>query len=179
MAGFLLHEYPICFQLLIIEYLNTFMLIYQGFFKPAYSKFENRMDNFNEYVVTTCSIMIIWFTDWITDEELKFQYGWYFCGTILLSVLFNMFVIILLSFKSIFLVLKRLFRRAKRKLSRCVRRLRGETVDSEEESTSSTESSVVSHDSSLDSARLRAKLQREAQRVLVAQMLREKLEQKS
>lgn len=95
-----LQDEPLIYEILILEFMNTFMLIYQGYFRPAYNLFENRVELFNEFNVSICSTMIVCFTAFVADQETQFLVGWTFCCLILLQILINLVIIFYYSFRS-------------------------------------------------------------------------------
>ena len=46
--------------------------IYAGISKSLVSRYENYMELFNEFCVTVCTTHIIFFTDYIDNEDRKF-----------------------------------------------------------------------------------------------------------
>ena len=97
---------PVIYEILIVEFINMGMLIYQGYFRPAYSLFENRVEFLNEFNVSVCSTLVMCFTEWQQSEDLKFLIGWGFCCLILFQILINLTIILYYSFRSSSLVVR-------------------------------------------------------------------------
>ena len=109
---------PLIYEILILQYMNTFMLVYQTYFKPGLSIFENRVEIFNEFNVSLCSTLILCFTEWIESQELKFQIGWFFCILVLLQTVFNLLIIFYYSIRTGILVMIMLYRRIRARCSK-------------------------------------------------------------
>ena len=101
--------------MLTVEYLNLITLIFQGSVYPAYSRFENRVEFYNEFSITLCSILAICFTAWVPDPELQFLMGWNFCGFLLLQVFINLVLVITFSFLGFKLVIMKYYFRVSHK----------------------------------------------------------------
>ena len=43
------------------------MMIYQGQVSPFKARIDNRLESFNQYMVTVLTLFILFFTDWIAD----------------------------------------------------------------------------------------------------------------
>ena len=117
---FELQEEPVIYEILIVMFLNMAMLIYQGYFQPAYNLFENRIELFNEFNVSVCSTIVLCFTEWIHSEDLKFLIGWCFCCLILFQILINIIIIFYYSMRSSSLVARLSFNYT---LVRCYRKI--------------------------------------------------------
>lgn len=116
--SFMLQKEAVIYQILIVEFINIFMLIYTGYFKPVYGTFENRLEIFNEFQVCICTLMVIQFTDWVDSPEVQYEIGWYLCGLILLQVLINQIIIIYYSVRRIIMVLRKIYGLTMRFLAR-------------------------------------------------------------
>ena len=56
-------------QIIVLNLLNIAMLIYQGQFAPLNSIFKNRIELMNEVFITTASLHLMCFTDWLSFEN--------------------------------------------------------------------------------------------------------------
>jgi len=54
---------------MISLYLNIAIIIYQGSIKPLDSRYRNNNELFNEIIVDIATIHLIFFTDWVGNEE--------------------------------------------------------------------------------------------------------------
>lgn len=57
--------------------------------KPLDSPFLNGMELFNETILIVCFYFIIFFTDIIGDDELRYQLGWIYIGIIVINITVN------------------------------------------------------------------------------------------
>ena len=72
--GLFLDSYT--FQIIIMQFLNIFMIIYQGKVNPFDTPLMNKVELFNEFCICLSCLTINAYTDWIEDKELQYQYGW-------------------------------------------------------------------------------------------------------
>ena len=70
------------------------MQIYQGYYQPKESRFDNIMECFNEIIIMLATYHLMTFTDWILDFDVQYQMGWSFIIIVSLNVLVNMFFIL-------------------------------------------------------------------------------------
>ena len=62
--------------------------------RPLSTRLRNRLTFFNEYLLLTCCVIMMGFTDAIPDVNLKYLYGWAFNLLILLCCVVNYIFII-------------------------------------------------------------------------------------
>ena len=60
--------------------------IYLGINRPLSTKLRNRLTVFNEYILMTCCVTMMGFTDVIPDVNQRYLYGWVFNGLIFIVV---------------------------------------------------------------------------------------------
>ena len=87
-------EEPQIFQIIYILLTNQLMLMYHGFVRPASTRYENRFEMYNEWMVTMISINSIFYTDWISDLTLQNYLGWVTCLLVVSVVLVNIINIV-------------------------------------------------------------------------------------
>ena len=68
---------------------NKFIIIYQGQVSPAISRFENRLELANEWLVSITTLTIILFTPWIDEPTIEYHLGWYSIFLTIFTVLMN------------------------------------------------------------------------------------------
>ena len=81
-------------QLIIMSYGSLINIIYQGKRRPLETRFTNNMELFNEALVCFGFLHLYVFTDWGTDEEHKFFWGWSVVGIVILLSVVNLGVVI-------------------------------------------------------------------------------------
>ena len=59
-------------QIILLTHIQQAMLIYQGLVRPGVDCQLNRLDLFNEWMVLLCTLLVVVFTDWQSDQLLKF-----------------------------------------------------------------------------------------------------------
>jgi hypothetical protein len=60
--------------------------LYNGINRPLSTKLRNRLTMFNEYILLTCCVAMMGFTDVIPDVNHRYVYGWAFNGLIFIVV---------------------------------------------------------------------------------------------
>ena len=95
------------FQLLVIYYMNIFMLIYIGRTKPLEILVRNKIELFNEGCICASCIFLTSFTDWVPDAEGRYYAGWGMCSIIAVNILVNGYFIIKLAFYKFWLLFKK------------------------------------------------------------------------
>ena len=86
-------------QVMSLTFLNTVMILYQGSVRPLLSKLDNTIELTNEFLISICSIHMMFFTDAIAEATLQYDYGKSMCAFILLLSLVNVFFILYFSSK--------------------------------------------------------------------------------
>lgn len=89
-------------QILLCHYSNLAIMIYQGSCYPKYGRPMNRLANYDELLIFACTFHLNFFTEWISELEDQYLFGWSFLIFIhlhlvvhLCMILFNIFWIIL------------------------------------------------------------------------------------
>jgi len=62
----------------------------------------NYIELLNEFCVQEAAVHMIFFTDFIVDLDVQFQYGWYMIGGVTFVFIFNFYFI----FREIFKIIK-------------------------------------------------------------------------
>jgi hypothetical protein len=81
-------------QIMLAMFLNMFLLIYFGSFKPLESALKNRIELFNEFMICCVTFFILNFTDWVGDKPIQTTYGW----------VMNAYIFVIIAFNSIFIL---------------------------------------------------------------------------
>jgi hypothetical protein len=71
----------------------------------------NRIELFNEYSISVCSIHMLYFTEWVHTPEDKYFYGWIMCAIIIINVLVNLCFVLYFGVSGILKLYKRVRRR--------------------------------------------------------------------
>ena len=95
-----LYEYTI-FQILILFYTNLFMTIYQGQLKPLQGRKNNKIQLFNEYMISTISYFLVLYTEMVNSSADKYFYGWIQIGLISTCFAINLVLIIWVLFNQL------------------------------------------------------------------------------
>ena len=80
--------------------MNMFLLIYKGNNWPLETKFQNRLEMYNEVTIAIASGHLLFFTDWVPDQDVQTAYGWSMLWFIGLNFLVNLFVIVWFAVKA-------------------------------------------------------------------------------
>ena len=64
--------------IILLILLNTIVLLYVAHIKPITDKLKNRLEIFNEYMVSIITIQMIWFTDYVGPnlKHIQWSYGY-------------------------------------------------------------------------------------------------------
>jgi hypothetical protein len=62
-------------QVMSIMFLNLAIIIYQGLVMPLSTSLDNKIELTNEFLVSICSMHLMFFTDAISDLKLQYTYG--------------------------------------------------------------------------------------------------------
>ena len=74
--------------------MNLSVLIYQGTFTPIASKLKNRLENMNEFFVTTATFHMMYYTDWVPSKDMVFWYGFHQITVVYTMIGLNMIFVI-------------------------------------------------------------------------------------
>jgi hypothetical protein len=109
-----LEEYP-AFQLISTIFFNLLFIIYLGLVNPYFFSKSNKVEMVNEVIHMFISYHYLLFTDFVPDEEMRFNLGWssiFFCC---LLIVFNIGLLIQDMVKAIFSKCKRQCEKMKKK----------------------------------------------------------------
>ena len=73
-TSFYLLQWP-ALQVIIINLLTLISIIIIGKYQPLKGTLENRLGIFNEWSVMECNFCFMCFTNWLHDNERKFEVG--------------------------------------------------------------------------------------------------------
>ena len=82
------------FQIIAMNYLNLFMLIYHGNTRPFLSSFRSWVEITNEIFITIDTFHFMLFTDITEDVDIQFTVGWSLVVLIVAHIAFNMAIIL-------------------------------------------------------------------------------------
>ena len=77
-------------------------------FKIIKDKTETRLEIFNQFLSGIAGIYLIMFTDWITDEKIKYYAGWSFLSCLYILAIVNYIFILFYGSLQVWLGYKRL-----------------------------------------------------------------------
>jgi len=100
-------------QIMLLMYMNIFMIIYTAGLNPMKVRSVNRVLLANELLISFTTIQMLLFTDWVSDEEDKFFFGWHISFYILVMVVFNFYFILKSAARTIYLLGVKYWRRFK------------------------------------------------------------------
>ena len=82
----------VSFQILSLCFLNLFISMYTGYFRPFAGKKQNMMEQMNELFIQLASINALLFSGFVTDERAKYIFGWTFVIIVLLHITLNLVI---------------------------------------------------------------------------------------
>ena len=78
-------------QISALIYLNHGNAIYIGFLKPYKSQLDNQINIVNELLIGWFTITMLANTQWVDDQQAKYQFAWVQCLLIEIVVAYNMY----------------------------------------------------------------------------------------
>ena len=100
--------------------LNMVVILHLAHFKPITDNLKNRLEIFNEYMVSVITIQMVWFTDFIDQKKIQWHYGYIINGLVGYFVYVNLNIFFYYAIKSLVLVQKRYYEWVKNYLKECV-----------------------------------------------------------
>ena len=97
------------YQLITLNFMNLFMLVYQGNYRPMDSYKLNFIELVNEVSVCCACINMMLFSELVLINDDKYKCGWILVIIILLQILFNLIYIALSILNSIKLLLTKIY----------------------------------------------------------------------
>ena len=98
----------------IIMMINVFIVIYHCSFNPFISRQKNRLEVFNEVLITIITFHICFFTEFMPDKDMKVLMGWSMIYLTAINSSFNFALIFYAGFRGIRLVVVKWYRRFRR-----------------------------------------------------------------
>ncbi len=80
---------------------SMLVLMYVTAVRPFEQPLMNRMEIFNEFCILLAATHLFWFTDFVADPEIQYQYGWSLIAVSVLNIFVNMLIMVLMSFRSL------------------------------------------------------------------------------
>mmetsp|Transcript_23187 Transcript_23187/g.35887 ORF Transcript_23187/g.35887 Transcript_23187/m.35887 type:complete len:121 (+) Transcript_23187:3508-3870(+) len=90
-------------QVIGLMMLNLFQMIYIGQVKPQAVRLLNRIELYLEWSALTVILSLVWFTEWLPDEETKYAYAWIPIGVIVLSIVISLSFVLYFGLRAVFL----------------------------------------------------------------------------
>ena len=87
------------FQIQLIAFLSSLVMVYQGIYKPQQSKTHNRVEMFNEVMNLLSTYPLFLFTDFVLDKEAQYSCGWAMIIITVVIISGNLAVILKTTFK--------------------------------------------------------------------------------
>lgn len=91
---FLTGEEFLNFQVQGAMYLNLIFSIYVGINSPWTRRIYNRIEIFNETLIAFSTYQLVFYTDFVPDQELKSDLGWMLIGSISLMCVVSMYLVL-------------------------------------------------------------------------------------
>ena len=70
--------------------LNYIQFLYIGLVRPRLMKLMNNIELTNEFLISSISLQLLLFTDFLPDEETRFIAGWGMVGLIITLLVINL-----------------------------------------------------------------------------------------
>jgi hypothetical protein len=103
------------YQIIAMNLMNMFTLIYHGQVEPFTTREARRMDFFNEAGVILITYFMFMYNDNLPDEDLKFLIGWAQVSVFALVIFVNAYGVVKKMVKDTYLVTLKKFRLFRRK----------------------------------------------------------------
>ena len=81
-------------QYLCLSLFNLAMTLYQGTYFPFKDRNTNKVELFNEFLMSISSYHIIFFSDMVDSLIVRYQYGWSLIAVLSVNLVFNMYIIL-------------------------------------------------------------------------------------
>ena len=72
---------------------NYFAMMYIGYNMALESKFDNYMALLNEWCISIVTQHMLYFTDFIEDDDYKYLFGWSMVAFLMIMILCNLIII--------------------------------------------------------------------------------------
>ena len=93
-------------QILVSDCLSTLLLAYYLSVMPMVDNLSNFVQILNECVILVCTWLILQFTLYVPDAELRHQQANYFLYVALSNIIFNVLVFLFIIVKRIYIAIK-------------------------------------------------------------------------
>ena len=103
----------IVMQILVSDCLSTLLLAYYLSVMPMVDRLSNFVQILNECVILVCTWLILQFTLYVPDAELRHQQANYFLYLALSNIIFNVLVLLFIILKRIYIAIKSRFTKMK------------------------------------------------------------------
>ena len=85
--------------LILLYFVNYISILAKINWTKFNDRLTNRMEIFNEFCSSFNILIIIWYTDFILDPEIKFNYGWILVSFLIFNLIIGFSVPIIISIK--------------------------------------------------------------------------------
>ena len=106
----------VVFQIIWMNIMNVLVLNYHGLSEPFLTRQARRLDYFNEACLGLISYFLFMYSDFVLNEEIKYNIGWVQVGVFALNEGVNSFGVLFKILRDTALIGLKKFRQAKRKL---------------------------------------------------------------
>ena len=96
-------------QILVSDCLSTLLLAYYLRVMPMVDNLSNFVQIINECVILVCTWLILQFTLYVPEAELRHDQAIYFLKVALINIFFNVLVLLFIVLKRIFMAIKGCF----------------------------------------------------------------------
>ena len=127
----LFFEHPI-YQILILNYSNLFMMIYQGSFGPFKNPLRNKVESMNEIFIAICSYHMMLYSEWVLSQQVQFNYGWSQIFFMILLITVNLIFVFYSTAKGLFLLCKKIYLITKHKVRKVIQKFESEKEEKKE-----------------------------------------------
>lgn len=91
-------------QLIFLQYMNMFVIMYQVLNKPLDSKLKNQIETANEIFIGIITFHMLFFTDWIPKFESQYALGWSMIIWTFACIVFNILFIVYFAYHHFWMV---------------------------------------------------------------------------
>ena len=90
-AFFITHQ---AWQLVLLQYMNMFVIMYHLFHLPLDSKLKNKIEVVNEIFIGIITFHMCFFTDWVPSYDTQYALGWSMIFWTFICIIFNLVYVI-------------------------------------------------------------------------------------
>ena len=95
-------------QILLLMACNLFICVYHLETYAFNSKWSNHVEMFNELTIMVVTIHLLFFTQWIPDQEMQYLLGWSMIYFIIQNIIINLLIVSLITLWELYLAFQKL-----------------------------------------------------------------------